>query len=155
MPAGARGGGTGELGSPAPGYAGRQRPIRPQGFETVWLWRRGGGARVDGLLVGAPGSLPLLFPSPVIPVPPRSQVLSGILRGMEPPRVRAGWLGEGRRRRPGTRACGLCGARPGGVSSRAKAGESSQSSLVRWHGVAPGPEVGACGCEERSVPWSR
>ncbi|XP_028617105.1 centrosomal protein of 112 kDa isoform X1 [Grammomys surdaster] len=49
MPASARGGGTGELASPAPGLL-----DGPQGFETVWLWRRGGGGRVDGLLVGAP-----------------------------------------------------------------------------------------------------
>ncbi|EDL34342.1 coiled-coil domain containing 46, isoform CRA_a [Mus musculus] len=49
MPAAARGGGTGEFASPAPGLL-----DGPQGFETVWLWRLGVGGRVDGLLVGAP-----------------------------------------------------------------------------------------------------
>uniref|UniRef100_A0A8C6HX03 Centrosomal protein 112 n=1 Tax=Mus spicilegus TaxID=10103 RepID=A0A8C6HX03_MUSSI len=49
MPAAARGGGTREFASPAPGLL-----DGPQGFETVWLWRLGVGGRVDGLLVGAP-----------------------------------------------------------------------------------------------------
>uniref|UniRef100_A0A8I6GHB3 Centrosomal protein 112 n=1 Tax=Rattus norvegicus TaxID=10116 RepID=A0A8I6GHB3_RAT len=49
MPAAARGGGTGKLDSSAPGLL-----DGPQGFETVRLWRRGVGGRVDRLLVVAP-----------------------------------------------------------------------------------------------------
>ena len=134
MPAAARGGGTGEFASPAPGLL-----DGPQGFETVWLWRLGVGGRVDGLLVGAPGSLSLsCFSHRQSPPASYSQVLSGILRGMEPPRVRVG-PGRGVARRPGTRACGLCGARAGGVSSRATAREkfSGKFGQAAWRDPEP------------------
>lgn len=82
---------------------------------------------MDGLLLGAAGSLSLLFLSPIVAAP---ALVPGSEWNFARDRVpaRAGWLGEGRRRRPGTRACGLCGACSRGVSSPAKASESSQSS---------------------------
>ncbi|XP_006534487.1 centrosomal protein of 112 kDa isoform X2 [Mus musculus] len=73
---------------------------------------------------------------------------------MEPPRVRVG-PGRGVARRPGTRACGLCGARAGGVSSRATAREkfSGKFGQAAWRDPEPRDRIMETGSEEEK--WEK